>query len=57
MIERATQVAQAAHLRAYDAVYIALALNQRAAFLTLDPDVRRKVTETYPELSLVALGE
>lgn len=57
LIERATKVARAAHLRAYDAVYVALALNQEAAFLTLDMDVRRKVTATYPELSFVALGE
>lgn len=51
LIERSAQVARAGHLRAYDAVYVALALNAEAAFLTLDSDVRSKVAEVFPSLS------
>ena len=57
LIERAVQVARAARLRAYDAVYVALALNADAAFLTLDSDVRSKVAEVFPSLSFVAREE
>jgi predicted nucleic acid-binding protein len=54
LIERATQVARVARLRAYDAVYVALALNRDAVFLTLDSEVRSKINEVYPDLKLVA---
>jgi len=54
LIERSVQVARAARLRAYDAVYVALALNVDAAFLTLDSDVRSKVSEVFPSLSFIA---
>lgn len=51
LIERSVQVARAGRLRAYDAVYVALALNADAAFLTLDSEVRSKVAEVFPSLS------
>ncbi len=51
LIERSAQVARAGRLRAYDAVYVALALNADAAFLTLDSDVRAKAAEVFPSLS------
>lgn len=54
LIERSAQVARAGRLRAYDAVYVALALNVDAAFLTLDSDVRSKVADVFPSLSFVA---
>jgi predicted nucleic acid-binding protein len=54
LVERATQVARAARLRAYDAVYVALALNRHAALLTLDSEVRSKVAASFPHVSLVA---
>lgn len=52
LIERSTQVARAGRLRAYDAVYVALALTVDAAFLTLDADVRSRVAEVFPSLNL-----
>jgi predicted nucleic acid-binding protein len=57
LIERSAEVARAGRLRAYDAVYVALALNAGAAFLTLDSDVRSKVAEIFPSLSLDAPEE
>ncbi|MBM4245706.1 MAG: type II toxin-antitoxin system VapC family toxin [Deltaproteobacteria bacterium] len=51
LIERSAQVARVARLRAYDAVYVALALNTGAALLTLDSDVRATVAEVFPSLS------
>jgi predicted nucleic acid-binding protein len=54
LIERATQVARTARLRAYDAVYAALALNREAALFTMDDEVRSKTTEAFPDLRLVA---
>jgi predicted nucleic acid-binding protein len=52
LLERATQVARTARLRAYDAVYVALALKRNAALLTLDAEVRFKSAEAFPHLSL-----
>jgi predicted nucleic acid-binding protein len=57
LIERSAQVARAGCLRAYDAVYVALALNADAAFLTLDSEVRSKVSEVFPSLSFAAPEE
>lgn len=52
LIDRASEVARAARLRAYDAIYAALALDRKAAFLTLDTAVRSQLSEAYPELRL-----
>jgi len=57
LIDRAAQVARSTRLRAYDAVYVALALNLDAALLTLDSEVRSKIAEVFPTLSLVAPAE
>jgi predicted nucleic acid-binding protein len=54
LIERAGEVARLARLRAYDAVYAALALERGAAFLTLDVEVRSKLSRAFPELPLIA---
>ena len=54
LLERATQVARTARLRAYDAVYLALALNRNAALLTLDSEVRAKMAESFPQVNLIA---
>ena len=50
LIERATQVARIARLRAYDAMYVALALNRGAVLLTLDSEVRSKMAEAFPNV-------
>jgi predicted nucleic acid-binding protein len=57
LIEKATDVARAARLRACDAVYVALALNLGAALLTLDTEVRLKIAEAFPALGLVVPEE
>lgn len=53
LLERATQVARTARLRAYDAVYVALALNRNAALVTLDSEVRSKTAQSFPQINLV----
>jgi predicted nucleic acid-binding protein len=57
LIELATQVARVARLRAYDAVYVALALSRDAVLLTLDSEIRSKMIEAYPNLKLVATSD
>jgi predicted nucleic acid-binding protein len=46
-------VARAARLRAYDAVYAALALERGAVLLTLDREVCSKLDGAFPEALLV----
>ena len=53
LIERASEVARAARLRAFDAIYAALALERNAALLILDGHVSAKLSEVYPELRLI----
>lgn len=53
LIERASEVARSARLRAYDSLYVALALERNAALLTLDTDVSATLGEVYPELQLL----
>jgi predicted nucleic acid-binding protein len=53
LLERATSVARSARLRAYDAVYAAVALERRASLVTLDGDVCSRLTAAFPELVLV----
>ena len=48
LIERAAQVAREARLRAYDAVYVALALSSESPIYTLDADLRARVEATFP---------
>jgi len=53
LIERSVAVARAARLRAYDAVYAALALEQKAALLTLDRELCSRLDAAFPEAVLV----
>jgi predicted nucleic acid-binding protein len=57
LLERATLVARAARLRAYDAVYVALALMREAALFTLDLEVRSKITEVFPNVQILGPGD
>jgi predicted nucleic acid-binding protein len=43
-------VGRRARLRAYDAVYVALALSRRQPLLTLDAEVVERGTAAFPEL-------
>jgi len=52
LIEKAAEVARTARLRAYDAVYAALALDRSAALMMLDVDLRSKVSLAFPHLRL-----
>lgn len=52
LLDRATTVAREARLRAYDAVYLALALSAGAPLYTLDADLIARVTSTYPEVGV-----
>jgi predicted nucleic acid-binding protein len=52
LLERAAAVARAARLRAYDAVYVALALQREAALLTLDAELGARATAAFPALIL-----
>ncbi|MEN9580394.1 MAG: hypothetical protein RJA70_3403 [Pseudomonadota bacterium] len=54
LLDRATAVARTVRLRAYDAVYVALALNRSAALLTLDSEILSKTTGSFPQIHLVA---
>lgn len=53
LLRRAAIVARAARLRAYDAVYAALALERSAALVTLDGDVCSRLMATFPDVMLV----
>ena len=52
LLDGATEVARRARLRAYDAVYLALALAAEAPLYTLDADLIARVLSTYPEVAL-----
>jgi len=53
LIALAMRVARTGRLRAYDAVYAALALDRKASLFTLDSDVRSRISVAFPSLSLV----
>ena len=50
LVERAAQVAREARLRAYDALYVALALSSESPLFTLDVELRARVESAYPEV-------
>lgn len=52
--ERAVVVARRARLRAYDAIYAALALIRPAALVTLDTDVVERLALSFPELRVMS---
>ncbi len=53
LLERAVAVARTARLRAYDAVYAALALAQGAVLMTLDAEVCSRLNPAFPEIVFV----
>lgn len=53
LLAMAVQVARTARLRAYDAVYVALALTHREPLFTLDLDVGLRSKASFPELVVV----
>lgn len=53
LLERSAAVARAARLRAYDAVYAALALESGGALLTLDRELCSKLDGAFPEAMLI----
>lgn len=54
LLQRAVDVAREARLRAYDAVYVALALTRDAPILTLDRDVVDRATAAFRGLRVFA---
>jgi predicted nucleic acid-binding protein len=50
LLRRAVDVARSARLRAYDAVYVALALKRDQPILTLDSDVVERATTCFERL-------
>jgi predicted nucleic acid-binding protein len=50
LLEEATRVAREARLRAYDAVYVALALLREQPLFTLDGEVRQRCGAAFPGL-------
>ncbi len=52
LLENAQEIAEVAALRAYDAVYVALARETKAHLLTFDREVRTRVSRHFPEISL-----
>lgn len=52
LLNAAIEVAEAARLRAYDAVYVALALRESAALWTFDAELADRAAVAFPELVL-----
>jgi len=52
LLDRSVHVARIARLRAYDAVYVALALLADAPILTLDGEVVERCGASFPELGV-----
>lgn len=53
LIEEAVHVARVARIRAYDAVYVALALNRGEPLLTLDGEVGSRSLSAFPDLAVI----
>jgi len=53
LIEEAVHVARVARIRAYDAVYVALALNRGEPLFTLDGDVGSRSQSAFPDLAVI----
>lgn len=56
LLELATRVARTAKLRAYDAVYAALALSSDAALLTLDSEMSSRLARAFPKAKIALPG-
>lgn len=50
LIELATEVARKARLRAYDAIYVALALQSGSPLYTLDAELKDRIAIAYPTI-------
>ncbi len=55
LLEKAVEVARGARLRAYDAVYVALALMWHAPLMTLDSEVMVRARTSFTGLRLVGV--
>jgi predicted nucleic acid-binding protein len=53
LIDEAAGMARVARLRAYDAIYAALALGHGAALWTLDVELRSKMSVSFPQVRVV----
>lgn len=56
LLGEAVRVARAARLRAYDAVYVALALERNEPLFTLDGEVVARCQLSFPELRVFGLS-
>ena len=54
--EEAVRVARLARLRAYDAMYVALALRRREPLFTLDGEVVSRCLVSFPDLRVVGVS-
>lgn len=54
LVARAAAVAATARLRAYDAIYAALALQEGAPLVTFDDELRVRLGVSFPELVVVS---
>ena len=57
LLERATEVARKAKLRAYDAVYVALSLARGATLFTLDTEVSSRALRAFPKARILPSPE
>ena len=55
LLEEAVHIARAARIRAYDAVYVALALNRGEPLFTLDGEVGSRSQLAFPDLAVVGI--
>jgi predicted nucleic acid-binding protein len=53
LLDLALRVGRRARLRAYDAVYGALALSRGESLYTLDREVERRLADAFPEITVV----
>lgn len=53
LLDRAARVAREARLRAYDAVYVALALERGVPLCTLDAELGERAAATFPGLQVL----
>lgn len=56
LLAEAVRIARLARLRAYDAVYVALALRRREPLFTLDGDVASRCLVCFPDLRVVGVS-
>lgn len=57
LVAVAAHVARQAGVRAYDALYAAVALREGAPLCTLDGDLVTRLAEAFPEIEIAATGQ